>query len=235
MSLQQTSIPYNNTLYPHYYLCNYLPVSVGRDTLSHSLLKFKRGRQPDLNGWIDCSLEMLGTAPIPPGVTIIRALHHEETAPLQDHPTSLDRLGAALAHQFKGHYLPHLLRKSLPTREIKGLSKEQREAELRGLYSLLPNPQPPGPAPSFLIIDDILTTGTTMKMIILAILHAYSKANLTIFTLAKADYDTSFNQSTPLQGQNYQLGQGSNWIVAEEDPHPYTLLQLKAWIRADVF
>jgi hypothetical protein len=272
MSLQQTSILYNTTLYPHYYLCNYLPVSVGKDTLSHSLLKFKRGRQPDLNGWIDCSLEMLATPPIPPDATIIppgtttvfpgaaiippdssiiRALHHEETILREDAPsTSLDKLGSALAHQFKGRYLPHLLRKSLPTQQIKGLSKEQREAELQGLYSLYPAPAAPPasfpptipaappagpPTPSFLIIDDILTTGTTMKMIIGAILRSYPNANLLIFTLAKADYDTSFNRSTPLQGQNYQLEPGRNWVVAEEEAFFYSLDQLKGWIRADTF
>ena len=269
MGLQQTSIPYKNTCYPHYYLCNYLPVSVGKDTLSHSLLKFKRGRQPDLNGWIDCSLELLAPAHIAPdattiapdrtvlspgtitpvtvihppdtpiispGSTIIRALHHEETIIREDSPpTSLDKLGSALALQFKGHYLPYLLRKSLPTQEIKGLSKEQREAELRGLYDL--HPLPPGlPAESsFLIIDDILTTGTTMKMIIGAILYAYPRADLHIFTLAKADYDTSFNRSTPLQGQNYQLEPGRNWIVAEEEALFYSPDQLKRRIRTDTF
>jgi predicted amidophosphoribosyltransferase len=251
MSLQQTSILYNNTLYPHYYLCNYLPVSVGKDTLSHSLLKFKRGRQPDLNGWIDCSQEMLANNPRPPDATtippdsiIIRALHHEETLLRENAPpASLDKLGSALAHQFKGRYLPHLLRKSLPTQQIKGLSKEQREAELQGLYSLHPAPAAPSaspiappsgqPTPSFLIIDDILTTGTTMKMIIGAILRSYPKANLLIFTLAKADYDTSFNRSTPLQGQNYQLEPGRNWVVAEEEAFFYSLDQLKGWIRAD--
>ncbi len=261
MGLQQTSLPYKNTSYLHYYLCNYLPVSVGKDTLSHSLLKFKRGRQPDLNGWIDCSLEMLATTPIlPPGRIIVRALHHEETILREDSPpTSLDKLGSALALRFKGHYRPTLLHKSLPTQEIKELSKEQREAELQGLYSLHPSPIGPSPispspigpaastlpapaipslrqtAPSFLIIDDILTTGTTMKMIIDAILRSYPEANLCIFTLAKADYDTSFNKSTPLQGQNYQLAPGRNWVVAEEEASFYSLDQLKARIRTNTF
>ena len=80
MPLHQTYLSYKKELYPHYYLCHYLPRSAGRDTLSHSLLKFKRSRQPDLEGWIDCALEMTTSMPVPPGATLIRALHHNETA-----------------------------------------------------------------------------------------------------------------------------------------------------------
>src|ERR1700738_2174215 len=135
MALQQTSIHYNKVIaYPHYYLCNYLPLSTGRDTLSYSLLKFKRAQQPDLNGWIDCSLEMLGAAGIAPGTTIIRALHHDETAIREDKPVALDLLGKALAERFHGFYRPTLLFKSRRAREIRKLGREEREAELKGIY-----------------------------------------------------------------------------------------------------
>ncbi len=66
MGLQQTSIRYHNDdFYPHFFLCNYLPGSIGRDTFSNSLLKFKRGEHPDLDGWIDCTLEQSAGMPIP--------------------------------------------------------------------------------------------------------------------------------------------------------------------------
>lgn len=265
MGLQQASILYKDRLYPHYYLCRYLPVSAGKDSLSHSLLKFKRGRQPDLDAWIDCSLEMLAPTPIPPHSFIIRALHHEETLLPQQPHTSLDKLGSALARQFNSHYHPRLLRKSFPVKESKGLTREQREAGLQDLYiidktqlSIPPTAAPSIPSgsatispdtqnskskiqnnhitppPSFLLVDDILTTGATMRMIIAAILQVYPAANLTLFTLAKADYDTGFNQSAPLRGQNYPMGQDNSPTVAEDEIN-YSPEQLKTRIRSDTF
>ncbi|HEX9509398.1 MAG TPA: hypothetical protein VF939_02870 [Puia sp.] len=269
MPLQQTAIIYGDTFCPHYYLCNYLPVSAGTDPLSLSLLKFKRGRQPDLNAWIGCSLEILGNPTpsgnvlLPSNSILLRALHHDETSAREGNPGSLDKLGKALADHFHSHYFPRLLRKSLPTREIKGLSKEQREAELKNRYyidtryfpapsrpaaSISPLPGPPAltlPAPSppsFLLIDDILTTGTTMKMIIGALLQPYPGASLAIFTLAKADYDSHGNRSTPLRGHGYPIGQDNNQTVVEEgtstyslSDYLYSLSELTTQIRSDTF
>jgi predicted amidophosphoribosyltransferase len=232
MALQQTSIHYNKVAsYPHYYLCNYLPLSTGRDSLSHSLLKFKRAQQPDLNGWIDCSLEMLGAAFIVPGTTIIRALHHDETAVREDKPVALDLLGKALAKRFHGRYRPSLLFKSRLTREIRRLGREEREAELKGIYYMNRfQPDEDGP---ILIIDDILTTAATIRAIITAIRPHYPAVPLSIFTLAKADYDSRLNRSGPLLGQTYQLPDGMDWVVADEPSIYYSMEQIMACIRAD--
>ena len=235
MSLLRTSIQIGNASYPHYYLCHYLPVSAGRDTLSHSLLKFKLGRQPDLSGWIDCILETLAALPILPHTTIIRALHHDETAAPPDNPTSLDKLGAALATRFHSLYQPSLLRKQRMTRQIKGFSKEQRMTELRDLY-YIGDPIPiAGP---ILILDDILTTGATIAAILTALLPYSPRSSFSIFTLARATYDGRPNDGLPLKGQNYQLEQGMDWVVAEEEStyYPaYSTHQLTAWINAGHF
>jgi len=88
----------------------------------------------------------------------------------------------------------------------------------------------------FLIIDDILTTATTIKMIIEAILMHFPRSPIIVFTLAKADYDGSSNRSAALKGQNYQLEQGMHWIVAEESaPYYYSIQQLKARIASGSF
>lgn len=253
MPLQQTTIVHGDASYAHYYLCNYLPVSAGTDPLSLSLLKFKRGRQPDLNAWIDCSLELLDEAFTPPGnsptplnslhlpplspdTIFLRALHHDETSTRKDNPGALDKLGKTLADHFHSHYCPRLLRKSSPTPEIKGLSKEQRVAELKNRYYIDTRyfPAPPSP-PSFLLLDDILTTGTTMKMIIDALLHPYPKANIVVFTLAKADYDNFANHSLPLRGQNYPIGQPIQQTLVEERTNSYSSNDLKSRIRTDTF
>jgi hypothetical protein len=260
--LQQAFIQVKDETYPHYYLCNYLPVSAGKDTLSHSLLLFKRAHQPDLSGWIDCSLEIfasaclpIGTHPIPilPGSTIVRALHHNETVAGEAGPAALDQLGKALASRFQCRYAPSMLHKSRLTREIKGFTRQQRETELQGLYyicmppptELSPSTVPPDPAGDhpdqipqdspILIIDDILTTATTVKMIIAAVRGHFPRSPLAVFTLAKADYDAGPNKTTLLKGQNYVLEQGTDWLVAEETATYYSSQQLKTWINSGSF
>ena len=216
MGLQQEYILYRDGSYPFYYCCHYLPVTAGNDPISHSLLKFKEGQQPDLDSWIRGSLKMLAAAPtpqpIPPGTLIIRALHHQETsAPSPGSPSapspspgsssfpssspshpppSLDLLGNALASHFHSHYLPGLLEKRSPCRAIKEFTRPRREEELRDLYTITPlHAKTLASAPSLLIIDDVLTTGTTVKMIIETLRQATPAPRIRIFTLAKAIYN----------------------------------------------
>jgi hypothetical protein len=237
MSLQEASIKYNDSLYRYYYLCHYLPLSAGVDTLSRSLLKFKRGIQPDLNAWIECTLEVFHNIPLSPGTIIIRALRHDETqvhgsppaALLPSSPSlySLDLLGQTLAANFQCRYLPSLLCKSRPTLSNKGLTRGQRETELNDVYSITPGSTgiPPLPASGsphlpFLLIDDILTTGTTIRTIIHTLHQTFPLSPLQVFTLAKADNAPDLNRSSPPQSQNYHLEEDAGWIIAEE-PAPY--------------
>jgi len=245
MALQQTYLSYNKEVYPHYYLCRYLPRSAGRDTLSHSLLKFKRSRQPDLEGWIDCALEMLTAMSIPPGAALVRALHHDEIA-VPDTPVALDLLGQRLADRFHLRYRPRLLQKAHPTRPVKAFGRPRREEELQGLYSIdaayaaatLPESSPG----HWLIIDDILTSGATIRAIIQAIHQFCSGASLTIFTLTRAEMAPLPYSPASIKGRHYQLEQGKDWTLAEPTPPPfqtprsyYTLPQLKSMIRSDIF
>jgi ATP-dependent DNA helicase RecQ len=261
MGLQETSITYNDNLYRYFYLCHYLPRTAGVDSLSRSLVKFKRGIRPDLDAWIQCSLELLRNIPLSPGTIIIRALRHDETQvhETQVHetqqvqetpPASLDLLGHALAAAFHCQFLPSLLRKSRPTLSNKGLTRLQRETELKDVYSIAPEalassspPSAPLPSsllpfsapsnPPFLLIDDILTTGTTIRTIIHTLHHSFPLSPLQIFTLAKVDYDADINRSSPPQSQNYHLEEGTGWIVAEEPATYNPLHDLKNSIRSN--
>jgi predicted amidophosphoribosyltransferase len=219
MGLQKTSITYNNSLYTYYYLCHYLPLSAGADTLSRSLLKFKRSIRPDLHAWIDCTLEVFHNIPLSPGTIILRALRHDETRVHESPPSALDLLGQSLAASFQCQYLPSLLCKSRPTLSNKGLTRDQRETELNDVYSIAQKNLPPHP--TFLLIDDILTTGTTIRTIIHTLHQAFPLSPLQVFTLAKADNDPDLNRSSPPHSQNYHLEEDAGWIIAEE-PAPYT-------------
>lgn len=203
MRLQTTSINYLYSSFPYYYLCDYLPLSAGKDIISRSMLKFKHRIQPDFNTWIECALEALHGISITPDTVIIRALHHDEMIAGTKFPTALDFLGHALAGHFSCRYLPSFLRKSRPARPCKELSRRQRKTELRGIYSLDPAARQMiaasavpsdakafgdvAPAPPFLLIDDILTTGTTMRMIIQSLRRTFPLSPIRIFTLARAN------------------------------------------------
>lgn len=237
MALQQTCLSYNKEVYPHYFLCHYLPRSAGRDTLSHSLLKFKRSRQPDLEGWIDCALEMLTDMSIPPGAALVRALHHNETtipdavtgSAAPGPPLALDLLGQQLAARFNLCYHPRLLQKAHPTRPVKAFGKPRRVEELQGLYSIdsayAAAALPEGPPKHWLIIDDILTSGATIHAIIQAIQEYAPGASLTIFTLTKAEFTIPPYSPTFIKGRHYQLEQGADWMLA--GPEPPTLSPAK--------
>jgi ATP-dependent DNA helicase RecQ len=225
MELQGSSITYNDCSYRYYYLCNYLPLTAGVDTLSRSLLKFKRGIQPDLDAWIESTIEIFHNIPISPGTIIIRALRHDETQVHESPPSSptpfsppsspvspspppycLDLLGQALATRFQCQYLPSLLCKSRTTLSNKGLTRDQRETELKKVYYINPealplaaspvSAHPTSPSnPPFLVIDDILTTGATIRAIIHTLHQTFPLSPLQIFTLAKVDHAPDTNHS----------------------------------------
>jgi predicted amidophosphoribosyltransferase len=184
MALHQTFLFHSGALYPHYHLCYYLPRSVGRDELSRSLLNFKLSVPEDIQGWIDRALCLLPQDLFPPGICVVRALHHDELVANSGYATPLDLLGAALAANFKGRYLPQILRKSRSVRKINQLPTAEREVELRDIYYICMDPT--GHSGSYLLIDDILTTGTTARAIIDALLCMRPDCQITLFTLAKA-------------------------------------------------
>jgi predicted amidophosphoribosyltransferase len=186
MRLQETTIFFQRNRYRHYYLCQYLPLCSGIDTESRSLLKFKRGVQPDLESWIDRALGGFCETPVllPADTIIIRALRHQETRIVTEPPSSLDRLGRALSERLSFSYLPHLLYKTRLTVVNQGLGRGQREAEMRDVYKV-DGDGIPGVPSSFLLLDDILTTGATVLSILGTVTGAFPGCKVTVFTLAK--------------------------------------------------
>lgn len=220
MALHQTYLSCNGELYPHYFLCHYLPKSAGRDTFSHSLLKFKAGRQPDLDGWIDCALEALAAATSPKNTTfthdttLVRALHHDETS-IPDSPTSLDLLAQQLAEYLHIQYHPRLLKKRRPARAVKTFGKPRRKEELEGLYIIDHAHAATLPAAPhhFLILDDLLTSGSTMHIIIQTLKTHYPDARFTLFTLTRAQNTPAPHDPTAIHGSKYCLEEGAEWTL----------------------
>jgi predicted amidophosphoribosyltransferase len=186
MELLTSKIKCGRAWFTHYYLCPYLPLTAGTDSLSHSLLKFKQRIQPDLDAWIDCSVQLLGQLPISPETIIIRALRHDETAARPDFPSALDLLGHSLAIHLRCRYLPGLLIKSRTTLPNKHLTRRERRSQLQDVYHL--TAATTSPATPFLLIDDILTTGTTMRTLIGTIRSDCPASPIRTFTLTRAEY-----------------------------------------------
>ena len=193
MALLTSKIKCGDISFTHFYLCPYLPLTAGTDPLSLSLLKFKQRIQPDLDAWIDCSRQLLGHLSFSPDTIIIRALRHDETTARPDFPSALDLLGHSLAIHLHCRYLPTLLAKSRTTLPNKYLTRRERRSQIQDVYHLAPTPtntssDPLTPATPFLLIDDILTTGATMRALIRTLRHRHPVCPIKTFTLTRADY-----------------------------------------------
>jgi hypothetical protein len=225
MRLQETSISFDHSSYRYHYLCHYLSIATGRDTLSRSLMKFKRGAHPDLEAWIDYAQTALAEQPPLRDTIFIRALGHRERN-AQDFPLSepcpgvtyapnfrlsaLDHLCRTLALGFGCRYLPALLRKTRETIGNKNLSRADRAAELLDVYAAeITDATSSTP---IMIIDDILTTGATVRAIIAALRRKTAACPIRVFTLARASYDPFSQQAISLRGPNYHFAPESGWV-----------------------
>lgn len=209
----------------HRFLCHYRPKSHGSDDLSLSLLRFKKRLQVDWQAWTECAADVLAPR-IENSTLILRALHHNE---VRVGESALDALGALIGRKSHGHYKPTSLAKTRGIPSLKHLSQREREDTLRNAYIFT---MPDVPVHSVLILDDILTTGTTLRAISYAV-KSVVDLPVSLFTLAYTTYEDSLNQRINLQGHAYQW-QKSQWLVAEEDQPAYQSLQhLKQKIQTD--
>jgi predicted amidophosphoribosyltransferase len=186
MGLLTSKIKCGNAYFTHLYLRPYLPLSAGADALSLSLVKFKQRIQPDLNTWIEDAAQLLSRLSFSPDTIIIRALRHDETCARPEFPSALDLLGQSLATSFHCRYIPTLVSKSRVTLPNKHLTRRERRSQLRDVYHVATASL--SPLTPFLLIDDILTTGATMRALISAICCVYPDCPIHAFTLTRADY-----------------------------------------------
>ena len=228
MTLQRNSItPGKSRSIDHFYLCNYVASSYGSDDLSRSLLRFKSNMQFDLQAWVECSVAELSKI-VHDQFIVVRALHGQETSPVR---SSLDSLGNKLMEVLHCRYEPALIAKTRATRALKFLDKTQRSIEMKSVYEFT------GTAEfnhnSFLIIDDILTTGTTMTSIAEAITTATGNSNILFYTLALSERISSLNKDLKMNSNVYGWEPTKGWIVAEEDENYGNLNNLKRLIESD--
>lgn len=206
---------YSNLSIPHYYLCNYKPYYLGADKLSKSLLNFKSLSEPDLKAWVNCAVEeFYKTVTLNDPIVIIRALGSNETFATESN-SGLDFLGVKLSDRLKGFWRPEILIKQSTTPQ-KRLKLKEREKNLRDAYSVQ-IPANELDNTSVIILDDILTTGTTLLAIADAITRHSPKSKIFGFTLAKTDHEAVANKNIRLHSDEYNWENEAGWLVAEED------------------
>lgn len=226
MALQERYFVLNGEFIPHYYLCRYTPLSRGFDNLSYSLLRFKKGEPVDVRAWIDCATESFRHISIPVGALVVRALHSQEIMSNDSTPSPLDRLAGSLAVVIKGYYEPQSLRKTRVNKPLKGLNLQERADALENIYRFHIG----GAIESLLLVDDIFTSGSTMKAIIAAI-RKVTSCPISIFTLAASGQSAERGQ---LSGAVYTWGSQRGWIQTQEPNASYcTYAMLKSMIEQD--
>ena len=147
--------------------------------VSEDLLQFKNGNPLKIQEW--CSRAMREISGLISPTIIVRALGSAELKANSHKP--LDQLGTCLAEYLNASYRPDLLIKSSSNLPLKGLGKAARERAIDGLYTACDLGE--GVVQSILILDDIITTGSTLREIHRAIINTYPNTSVYFLALAK--------------------------------------------------
>lgn len=231
MALQLQQIEALGEYFTHYYLCNYRPRSVGSDQLSESLIRFKECKRVDVEAWTECSILELSKVRFSEDLQIIRALGLEEMNATTTSRTAMDWLGHRMEKEGLGKYFPDPLQRTKQVRAVKRLSKAEREIELDGAYQFQQVN-----SSQVLILDDILTTGTTMKAIIRAIRMVLPNCKISLFTLATTDHQAILNRNVVLASNTYSWDD-KEWATTLTEPEEFynEFATLKKMILNDSF
>jgi predicted amidophosphoribosyltransferase len=162
-----------------WHLVKYIPRS--EDAISQSIIRYKQQDPLITEKWNNLVVKHIIQLNINAGC-VIRALGSREMVCTGKRP--LDELCFKLAKYYSIEYNPYLLMKKDFTRPLHGLPKKLRVEQLNNKYifNLSPALMPPS---TILILDDIVTTGTTMLAIRDAIKLEIPKCEIFFFALAR--------------------------------------------------
>lgn len=151
---------------------------------------------------------------MPGDFIVMRALGSKETTIDKLYDTPLDKLGKSIACAFGVEWLPQLISKPKHTRPMKFLDRMERLLELKHAY-YLSDDYFDFDGKRILLVDDIVTTGSTVASIIRLIKDYFPSCRFKVFTLAKTSYETP-QLNLHLSGSAYTWKGNSGWIAAEE-------------------
>jgi ATP-dependent DNA helicase RecQ len=166
--------------------------------IKQEVWSFKDGDKENVQRWVEKSLEL--SSNLPAIDIVVRALGHKELEVNQYEHKPLDYLSSCLAARLGAIYIPHSLSKCKKLKKsAETTNSKERFEQVRGVYSL--DAEVIGDRKdsllTFLIVDDVLTSGATTSEISRAISAKYPNASIYIFTLVKTLYraDALFGSS----------------------------------------
>jgi predicted amidophosphoribosyltransferase len=160
----------------------YFPSNRGyRDHASGLLLDFKSNSKPYVSAWTDSIIKEIDN--LPDIDIVVRVLGSEELTASGKEP--LDILGKEIAKAKGGKYCTKCLTKKRHHQPLKYMQKHQRQSEIKDLYTF--SIKKSANAIRLLIIDDVMTTGTSLMEICNEIRKKYSKNEIIIhiFSIAR--------------------------------------------------
>ena len=173
------------------------------DGVKQEIWSFKDGLSSSIDRWISKALEV--SQSFPDVDYVIRALGHKElTTGNSNKP--LDLLADNLAKNLSGKYIPEILTKSRVLEKSTRISASQRSSQVNGVYEVTYQERIARiECPTFLIVDDVHTSGATTDEIRRAVLQTYPTAQVFIFTLVKTLFRKDAKKASAELQHNNQL------------------------------
>jgi len=182
MELMKRKIRYSETRFFNlYHLHYYFSKNPEIDGVRKLILDFKNYEEQSVRYFLIEAIEKLQVLDIDSRVLVIRALSSQELVIGDMGSGSLDRLGLCLAAVFDCEYDPAVIYKKRHIIPLKTLGILQRQAVLEGVYSF--NADGFERLRRVLIIDDIVTTGSTARAIAAPILKVFPNADIMVFAI----------------------------------------------------
>ncbi len=174
------------------------------DGIKQEVWAFKDREKNSVERWINKALDVCDS--LPEIDVVVRALGHAELD-ASANSTSLDMLGARLAASIGAEYRPDCLYKSSSLAKSTTCSAKERAQQVHGVYSSTPGLKTSQnkSVSTFLIVDDVLTSGATTGDIVRALSESYPKARVFIFTLVKTLYRAECVRESAEAQHNGQL------------------------------
>jgi ATP-dependent DNA helicase RecQ len=183
-----------NLFYLGYYL----------EGIKQEIWAFKDGVSESVKHWSNKAVEL--AEDFPNVDVVVRALGHAELEVL-DSVKPLDKLAFDLSIALKAAYLPSLIKKNHKLEKSTKLTVVERKSQIQGVYSAYIEKlsKPKLKNLSFLIVDDVYTSGATTNEISRAISEVYPEASIYIFTLVKTLYRAEVDAANKEMQINAQL------------------------------
>ena len=171
------------------YSCYYIPKKYREDIydeISSELLSFKDGNSGGIEFWKKIVIQEFENKSYD---YVVRVLSSKELK--AEGRKSLDDIGETIASITGSNYIKSVLRKNRSTEQLKFMNKQERENEILDVYEVysdlnLSNKK-------VLIIDDVTTTGTTIKAVAKALKTHTQSIKLYSYCLCKTSDDINAN------------------------------------------